>query len=1106
MLLVVVFFLPINSFALFAAGLHSATFQGGIDLANDLAGAHSVQSADLDRDGDQDIIAAGREAGQVIWFENDGAAFPQFIRHDVGYLSGVYAVFPADVDRDGAIDIVATGVGTVVPSGDPPASTSPSEERKADTSAADGAIVWFQNNLRTGGGFALQSVATALQYAVAIHVADVDHDGDPDLLSAERDGNRIAWYENNGLQPPSFVAHTISTNALAAVSVHSADLDGDGDLDVISASEDDNKIAGYLNDGARPPNFSEIVLYAPGPPPPNSDYAKAVYAADLDGDGDVDIAYVGEDNHEVGWLENSGGAPPTFVPHILANDADHAKAILVVDLDHDGDQDLLAASSDDNKVAWYENGGGAPTVFVAHLITTSAVGARAVAVADLDHDGDQDVLTASRLDNRIVWYPNPTIHRTALFNEGTQHIIQVRLGARGVHAADVDGDGDTDLLSIAERDLYWHENNGASPPVFTNHLIDDQQIDGGRWVAAGDLDQDGDLDVVAASKRINQISWYENLGGSPPAFATHIVTQEAKGARAVLVADVDRDGDLDLYSASDTDDSIAWYENSGGRPPSFARHVISEHADYARSAYAGDLDGDGDIDFMSASQLDNKVAWYENRGGSPLQFFERAPDTGASGVQHIHGDDIDGDGDLDMVTALELDNSIRWYENIGGSPPTFPMHFVSRAAPAVHAVYTGDADQDGDIDIFAAIEGSNTIAWYENNGERTPSFTEHIVAQNTLVAHGIYAADVDGDGDLDIISASRDDGKVAWYENLGGQFAMSATVDRNNSSRLNIVVSHRGRPGDPDLELANVELRLEDESGAPLNNETANELIQRINLYRVDCCGQVGDLANAPLLASVSPLEVAADGRQIINLISGDPNARVPAGGQAVFVVMVEGAPASCQNGQRAYQVVNLVSSRTARNAVDQQPLLAEYMRASDHSFVLDDVDRPSLVINEFMASNTVTLIDPDDPNDYPDWIEIYNTSAAAIDLGGKYLTDDLSFPDRHRIADGVVIPSHGYVVFYADGQPQQGPRHLNFKLEKNGESIGLFEATATGMKKLDEHIFGVQEADVTEGRYPNGGAGWQRLGLPTPGGPNQSFAVTSQTYLPIVTRGVACE
>ena len=76
---------------------------------------------------------------------------------------------------------------------------------------------------------------------------------------------------------------------------------------------------------------------------------------------------------------------------------------------------------------------------------------------------------------------------------------------------------------------------------------------------------------------------------------------------------MDGDGDMDVLSASLTDDKIAWYENDGNQV--FTEQVITTNADGALSVYATDVDGDGDMDVLSASQYDNKIAWYEHEGG-----------------------------------------------------------------------------------------------------------------------------------------------------------------------------------------------------------------------------------------------------------------------------------------------------------------------------------------------------------------------------------------------------------------------------------------------------------------------------------------------------------
>ena len=159
---------------------------------------------------------------------------------------------------------------------------------------------------------------------------------------------------------------------------------------------------------------------------------------------------------------------------------------------------------------------------------------------------------------------------------------------------------------------------------------------------------------------------------------------------------------------------------------------------------------------------------------------------------------------------------------------------------------------------------------------------------------------------------------------------------------------------------------------------------------------------------------------------------------------------------------------------------------------------RPSpLFVNEFMADNTTTLEDPDDPGEFPDWIELYNAGSVPIDLGGKYLTDDLSDPTKFRIPDGLTILASDFVLFYADNEPEQGPFHINFRLSRNGENIALFDSDATGNQLIDTCTFGPQAADVSERRYPNGGGHWIPFHTPTPGRADISVPV----YMPVVLK-----
>jgi hypothetical protein len=116
------------------------------------------------------------------------------------------------------------------------------------------------------------------------------------------------------------------------------------------------------------------------------------------------------------------------------------------------------------------------------------------------------------------------------------------------------------------------------------------------------------MDVLSASEGDDKIAWYENDGQQH--FTTHTITTAANGAQSVYAADVDGDGDMDVLSASRNDDKIAWYKNDGQQ--TFAAHIITTDAGYAQSVYTADVDGDGDMDVLSASAHDDKIAWYEN--------------------------------------------------------------------------------------------------------------------------------------------------------------------------------------------------------------------------------------------------------------------------------------------------------------------------------------------------------------------------------------------------------------------------------------------------------------------------------------------------------------
>ncbi len=144
------------------------------------------------------------------------------------------------------------------------------------------------------------------------------------------------------------------------------------------------------------------------------------------------------------------------------------------------------------------------------------------------------------------------------------------------------------------------------------------------------------------------------------------------------------------------------------------------------------------------------------------------------------------------------------------------------------------------------------------------------------------------------------------------------------------------------------------------------------------------------------------------------------------------------------------------------------------------------LFINEFMANNTRTIADA--AGEYEDWVELYNGSNVPIFLGDKYLSDKFSQPSRWKLPE-ITLQPRQWALFWMDNQPQQGERHANFKLGANGESIGLFSNAMEGYAAIDTFSFGLQKADTSMGRLPNGVGAFRVLPTTTPGYSNVSVA-----------------
>jgi len=743
--------------AMFVTTQAQIQFQNHIIIDNTYAtdGAHSVYATDIDGDGDMDVLLASWDNNKISWYENiDGqGAFSrqQIITTDANGASSVYAT---DIDGDGDMDVISS-------------------------SRNDDKIAWYMNNDGQGTFGPQQIITTDADGVLSTYAADLDGDGDMDVLSASGYDNKIAWYENtNGLG--NFGSQQIiATDTKTATTVFATDIDGDGDMDVLSAFTSDypsfgGKVVWYENtDGMGSFSSQHIISTAAAG-------SQSVYATDIDSDGDMDVLLAcmitnpETNENQIVWFENSDGQGSFGQKQTITIDADGANSVYASDIDNDGDMDVLSACSGADpyfkgKVIWFKNSDGQGTFGQQQIITTNTEGASSVYAADLDGDGELDVLSASWGDDKVAWYKNGDGQGTF----GEQQIIRPCAFAdkpQSIYAADIDGDGDMDVLSASKNDdkIAWYKNTDGQG-TFGSQQIITLYANGANSVYATDFDDDGDMDVLSASRNDDKIAWYENIDGQGDFGAQQIITTDADVANSVYATDIDGDGDMDVLSASfgsyyNHHSKVAWYENNDGQGTFSPEQLITTGVNGISAVYASDLDNDGDMDVLSASCWnDNKIVWYENTDGLGAFGNQHIVTTIAFNAQSVYTADIDGDGDMDVLSASRV---IAWYENIDGQGTYGSQQIITTDVDGAQSVYATDIDSDGDMDVLSASKDDNKIAWYENIDGQGSFGSQQIITTEAIGAKSVFAADIDGDGDMDVLSASDKDHKIVWYENL----------------------------------------------------------------------------------------------------------------------------------------------------------------------------------------------------------------------------------------------------------------------------------------------------------------------------------------------------
>jgi hypothetical protein len=296
--------------------------------------------------------------------------------------------------------------------------------------------------------------------------------------------------------------------------------------------------------------------------------------------------------------------------------------------------------------------------------------------------------------------------------------------------------------------------------VFSEHLVR-SGYSYSYGLAAGDLDGDGDIDLTSSDTRNFKLYWLENDGTGT--FSPHFVEN---GDRLDVIGEITSDT-IDRSVLADKGSSLnrRWFTT-----PRLERHTL------------GDVNGDGRPDVVVVENLYGDLFWYKN-SGTPADYpvWQRFTITRHTipGAYDVAAADLDGDGDLDVaVSTWRLGNRFVWLENPGNPEraASWRLHVVDDQIAEPRTIRVGDFNGDGKPDLLGSALVADLVVWYENPGDpRTRPWARHVIdARSARPAHGM-AADLDGDGDLDVVMALGMDAgagtpgtrEIVWYENLG---------------------------------------------------------------------------------------------------------------------------------------------------------------------------------------------------------------------------------------------------------------------------------------------------------------------------------------------------